>query len=85
MIFTDKKLVGIPSLSFLIATRINPENEINYKDEDASIILLRVMDAAQIPQDKEAESIRMNTSQRISGEVDKNRDGEESMDLNTRN
>src|SRR5690606_4515338 len=47
-------------------------------------ILLRVMDAAQIPQDKEAENIRINTSQRISGEVDKNWDGEESMDLNTR-
>ena len=29
------------------------------------------MDAAQIPQDKEAENIRINTSQRISGEVDK--------------
>lgn len=42
------------------------------------------MDAAQIPQDKEAENIRINTSQRISGEVDKNWDGEESMDLNTR-
>jgi hypothetical protein len=82
--FHRQKVGGIPSLSFLIATRINPENEIDYKDEDASIILLRVMDAAQIPQDKEAESIRINTSQRISGEVDKNWDGEESMDLNTR-
>lgn len=82
--FHRQKVGGIPSLSFLIATRVNPENEINYKDEDASIILLRVMDAAQIPQDKEAESIRINTSQRISGEVDKNWDGEDSMDLNTR-
>lgn len=82
--FHRQKVGGIPSLSFLIATRINPENEIDYKDEDASIILLRVMDAAQIPQDKEAENIRINTSQRISGEVDKNWDGEESMDLNTR-
>jgi hypothetical protein len=82
--FHRQKVGGIPSLSFLIATRVNPENEINYKDEDASIILLRVMDAAQIPQDKEAENIRINTSQRISGEVDKNWDGEDSMDLNTR-
>lgn len=82
--FHRQKVGGIPSLSFLIATRVNPDEDIDYKDEDASIILLRVMDAAQIPQDKEAESIRINSSQRISGEVDKNWDGEESMDLNTR-
>lgn len=31
---------GIPNLSFLIATRINPDNSINFKHEDASLILL---------------------------------------------
>src|SRR5882724_7670047 len=68
--FHRQKVGGIPSLSFLIATRLNPDNEIDYKDEDSSIILLRVMDAAQIPQDKEAEKVRIETGQRISGETD---------------
>ena len=82
--FYRQKVGGIPSLCFLIATRVNLDNEIDYKDEDSSIILLRVMDAAQIPQDKEAEKVRIETAQRISGEVDKHWDGEETMDLKTR-
>jgi hypothetical protein len=82
--FHRQKVGGIPSLSFLIATRINPDNDVNYNDEDSSIILLRVMDAAQIPQDKEAEKVRIETGQRISGETDKHWDSEETMDLNTR-
>jgi hypothetical protein len=79
-----QKVGGIPSLSFLIATRINPDNEIDYKEEDASIILLRVMDTTQIPQDKEAEKVRIETAQRISGEADKNWDEKETMDLKTK-
>ncbi|GGH23882.1 helicase HerA domain-containing protein [Mucilaginibacter phyllosphaerae] len=82
--FYRQKVGGIPSLSFLIATRINIEEEIDYKSEDASIILLRVMDSTQIPQDKEAEKVRIETAQRISGEADKHWDGEETMDLKTR-
>jgi len=82
--FHRQKVGGIPSLCFLIATRVNPDNDIDYKDEDSSIILLRVMDATQIPQDKEAEKVRIETAQRISGEADKHWDGEETMDLKTR-
>ena len=77
---------GIPSLSFLIASRIDLNNaNIDYKSEDASFILLRVMDAASLPQDKEAERIRVETAQRISGETDKNWDDAGSMDLKTKN
>jgi len=77
---------GIPSLSFLIASRIDLNNfDIDYKSEDASFILLRVMDAAALPQDKEAERIRVETAQRISGETDKNWDDAGSMDLRTKN
>lgn len=83
--FYRQKVGGIPSLSFLIATRVNIDNEIDFKDEDASIILLRVMDSSQIPQDKEAEKVRIETAQRISGETDKNWDGAETMDPKTRN
>jgi hypothetical protein len=77
---------GIPSLSFLIASRIDPNNsDIDFKAEDSSFILLRVKDAAALPQDKEAERIRVETAQRISGETDKNWDDASSMDVRTKN
>jgi len=80
-----KKIGGVPSLSFLIATRIDPEkDEIDYKSEDASFILLRVMDAAQLPNSAEAERIRVETAQRVSGETDKNWDEEGVMDTKTK-
>lgn len=84
--FHRQEVGGIPSLSFLIATRVDPTSDnIDFKDEDSSFILLRVMDAAQLPQDKEAERIRVETAQRISGETDTNWDEKGAMDLRTRN
>ncbi len=84
--FHRQKVGGIPSLSFLIATRVDPtSDDIDFKDEDSSFVLLRVMDAAQLPQDKEAERIRVETAQRISGETDTNWDEKGAMDLRTRN
>ena len=80
-----QKVGGIPSLSFLVATRIDPnQNDIDFKSEDASFILLRVMDAAQLPNSAEAERIRVETAQRVSGETDKHWDGEGIMDTKTR-
>ncbi len=80
-----QKVGGIPSLSFLIATRIDPENaEIDFKEEDASFILLRVMDAAQLPNNSEAERIRVETAQRVSGDTDRHWDGDGIMDTKTR-
>lgn len=80
-----QKVGGIPSLSFLIATRIDPDNAgIDFKDEDASLILLRVMDAAQLPNSSEAERIRVETAQRVSGDTDRHWDGDEIMDTKTR-
>ncbi|MDR0864664.1 MAG: DUF87 domain-containing protein [Candidatus Symbiothrix sp.] len=77
---------GIPSLSFLIASRVDTNNSnIDFKAEDSSFILLRVKDAAALPQDKEAERIRVETAQRISGETDKNWDDASSMDVRTKN
>lgn len=85
-----KKVGGIPSLSFLIATRIklhedikNIDEEIDYALEDSSVILLRVMDAAQLPDSGEIEKIRVERAQRVSGETDKNWDDETIMDLQT--
>ena len=39
---------GIPALSFLIATRIHPSKAIDVREEDASIVLLRVLDHADV-------------------------------------
>lgn len=84
--FYREKVGGIPSLCFLIATRIDPNSSgVDFKTEDASFILLRVMDAAPLPQDKEAERIRVETAQRISGETVKHWDDPSSMDLRTKN
>ena len=84
--FYREKVGGIPSLSFLIATRVDPSNtDIDFKKEDASFVLLRVMDAAALPQDKEAERIRVETAQRVSGETEKHWDDAGSMDLRTKN
>ncbi|MFW6224786.1 MAG: helicase HerA domain-containing protein [Bacteroidota bacterium] len=81
-----EKVGGIPSLSFLIASRVDPNsNDIDYKEEDSSFILLRVMDSASLPQDKEAERIRVETAQRISGETEKHWDDSGTMDLRTKN
>ncbi|HQX18070.1 MAG TPA: DUF87 domain-containing protein, partial [Anaerolineales bacterium] len=81
-----KEVGGIPSLSFLIATRItNQEEKIEYSQEDTSIILLRVMDAAQLPGDVEAQRIRAQSAQRVSGEVEQHWDSPETMDAQTNN
>jgi len=85
-----QKVGGIPSLCFLIASRICPEDNnqhfksIDYRSEDASFILLRVMDSAPLPQDKEAERIRVETAQRVSGESEKHWDSDGAMDAKTR-
>jgi hypothetical protein len=77
---------GIPSLCFLIASRIDPSNisNLNYKEEDVSFILLRVMDSTPLPEDKEAERIRVETAQRVSGETDTHWDSSKAMDARTR-
>lgn len=84
--FHRQKVGGIASLSFLIATRVNPndDTEIDYTKEDSSIILLRVMDSTSLPQDVEAERIRVETAQRVSGEGDKLWDVS-AMDARTKN
>jgi Helicase HerA, central domain len=81
-----KKVGGIPSLSFLIASRVDPGNigDVDFKSEDTSFILLRVMDSAPLPQDKEAERIRVETAQRVSGEIEKHWDSDGAMDAKTR-
>src|SRR5574341_1396170 len=84
--FYRKKVGGVPSLSFLIASRLsNTSDGIDYKLEDSSIILLRVMDAAQLPGDVEAERIRVQSAQKVSGEIEKHWDSSGAMDAQTHN
>jgi hypothetical protein len=80
-----QKVGGIPSLSFLIATRVEPAVEnVDFKSEDSSLILLRVMDATQLPNSSEAERIRVDRAQNVSGETAKHWDSRENMDAKTK-
>ena len=56
---------------------------IDYTREDSSIILLRVMDAAPLPGSDEAERIRVESAQRVSGEADRHWDDSIAMDPQT--
>ncbi len=83
-----KQVGGIPSLSFLVATRIRSDQDpkqFDYTQEDASIILLRVIDAAPLPNDPEALRVRVETAQRVSGTPNTHWDSEKAMDQNTHN
>lgn len=74
---------GIPALSFLIATRVPPSKPVDVREEDASIILLRVLDHADLPNAQEALRVRVDNAQRVSGEVDKTWDHRDVMDPTT--
>lgn len=86
--FHRKEVGGIPSLSFLIATRVNPfiNENVDYTKEDSSIILLRVMDATLLPQDKDNERVKTETAQRLLGDTKENWgiDLDKTIDTNTR-
>ena len=74
---------GVPGLSFLIATRIDPAADLDPLLEDSSAVLLRVMDAAPLPNDFEAQRVRVESAQRVSGDAGIHWDSSESMDAAT--
>jgi len=76
---------GIPALSFLIATRVSSGTLADIRQEDASILLLRVLDKANLPNADEALRVRVETAQRVSGEVDRHWDDRAVMDPTTHN
>src|SRR5574341_2401416 len=78
-----KKVGGIPPLGFLLATRIDPAQPITYQEEDASVVLLRVLDAAPLHNELEAIRTRGETAQRVSGEPTKHWDSPEVLDPTT--
>ena len=78
-----QRVGGIPALSFLIATRIPPNGTVDAREEDASILLLRVLDHADLPNSQEALRVRVENAQRVSGEPEKNWDHRDVMDATT--
>jgi len=74
---------GIPAVSFLIATRVLPDGSFDVRDEDSSVILLRVLDQADLPNAQEALRVRVESAQRVSGEVARNWDDQGVMDPTT--
>ncbi len=78
-----QRVGGIPALSFLIATRIVPAQSFDVRTEDSSIILLRVLDSANLPNSDEALRVRVENAQRVSGEIDKTWDHRDVMDPTT--
>jgi len=83
--FHRRRVGGIPALSFLLATRIAPGQVVDVREEDASIVLLRVTDHADLPNAQEALRIRVENAQRVSGELDKTWDHRDVMDPTTNN
>lgn len=81
--FHRQQVGGIPALSFLVATRIPPDGQIDVREEDASVILLRVLDRADLPNAEEALRVRVENAQRVSGEVDRTWDHRDVMDPTT--
>jgi DNA helicase HerA-like ATPase len=71
---------GIPALSFLLATRILDPVTFDAQLEDASVILLRVLDQADLPNAQEALRVRVESAQRVSGDAERTWDAEGVMD-----
>lgn len=60
---------GVPSGCFLIATRITPNENISFDDEDATAVLLRVLDTVPLFNDGERDRIGVENAQKVQGDV----------------
>ncbi len=69
--FNGQQVGGIPALSFLLTTRITSGSTPDIRKEDSSLILLRVMDHADLPNAQEALRVRVENAQRVSGELER--------------
>jgi len=83
--FNRQQVGGIPALSFLLATRITAGSIPDIRREDSSLVLLRVMDQADLPNAQEALRVRVENAQRVSGELGKTFDHKDVMDPTTNN
>jgi hypothetical protein len=78
-----ERVGGLPSQAFLVATRKAAGDNKDWNDEDAIVILLRVIGPAPLPYEAETLKIRVDAAQR-STEPEKYWD-EGQLDLHTRN
>lgn len=78
--FYREKVGGIPALSFLLATRILDKTSLDPRAEDSSVILLRVLDQANLPNADEALRVRVESAQRVTGDDSKTWDDKNVMD-----
>ena len=83
--YNRQQVGGIPALSFLIATRVISGTTPDVRKEDSSVVLLRVLDHADLPNSQEALRVRVENAQRVSGELDKTFDHRDVMDPTTNN
>jgi DNA helicase HerA-like ATPase len=83
--YNRQQVGGIPALSFLLATRITAGSVPDIRKEDSSLVLLRVMDQADLPNAQEALRVRVENAQRVSGELEKTFDHKDVMDPTTNN
>lgn len=83
--YNRQQVGGIPALSFLLATRVIPGTAPDIRQEDSSVILLRVIDQADLPNAQEALRVRVENAQRVSGELNKTFDHRDVMDPTTNN
>jgi len=83
--FHRARVGGVPALSFLLASRIHPGDAADVREEDTSVLLLRVLDHADLPNAQEALRVRVETAQRVSGEVGRHWDDKSVMDPTTHN
>ena len=81
--FHRQEVGGIPALAFLVGTRITSGRESDVREEDSSVILLRVLDQAPLPNADEALRVRVENAQRVSGELNRTCDHREVMDPTT--
>ncbi len=69
---TDRKKVGgIPALSLLAATRVNPKKGFDVREEDSSVILLRVIDRGELPTDAEFTRLRIFSANKVTDDAEK--------------
>lgn len=76
---------GVPKGCFLVASRLAPGATPNAMLEDTSLILLRVLDKAPLPNSSETDRMRYEAGQRVSASDNINWDDEQTLDKFTAN
>ena len=79
------QVAGIPHLSYLVASRIQPwKTSVDWAKEDSSVLLLRVLGAAPMPSDLMDNIVRSETARRAIGSDTPHWDAKDFMDGYTR-